>query len=64
MIRRDAGNAISPVHIRDPPVQPVFDERALDELRDEETHFRLRFDLMEHINAQNLPYLNDDNEGV
>jgi hypothetical protein len=62
MIIHENGTAISPVHIRDPPIQPVFDEEALGEIRHEETHFRLRFDLMEHIHAQHLPYIEEDDE--
>ena len=62
MIIHNAGNAISPVHIRDPPIEPVFDEAALAEIRDEDTHFRVRFDLMEHVHAQQLPYLEVDDE--
>lgn len=52
MIIHDAGTAIFPVHIRDPPIQPVFGEAALAEIRHEETHFRIRFDLIKHIHAQ------------
>ena len=62
MILHDSGNAISPVHIRDPTIEPVFDDEALDEIRHENTHFRLRFDLMEHIHAQQLPYIEVDDE--
>ena len=62
MILHDAGTAISPVHIPDPPIQPVFDEAALAEIRDEDTHFRVRFDLMEHVHAQQLAYLEVDDE--
>jgi hypothetical protein len=62
MIIHDAGTAISTIHIRNPLIQPVFDEAALAEIRHEETHFHLRFDLMEHIHAQQLPYLEVDDE--
>ena len=62
MIIHDAGIAISAVHIRDPPIQPVFNEAALAEIRNEDTHFRVRFDLMEHIHAQQLPYLEVNEE--
>lgn len=62
MIIHDAGTAISPVHIRDPPIPAVFDEEALGEIRHEDTHFRLRYDLTEHIHAQDLPYLEPDDE--
>ena len=62
MLIHDAGMAISPVHIRDPPIPPVFDETALEEIRHEETHFRLRFDLTEHIHAQDLPHLEPDDD--
>ena len=63
MIIHDAGNAISPVHIRDPLIQPVFDKAALAEIRHEETHFRLRFDLIDHIHTQQLSYLEVNDEG-
>nr|XP_043609668.1 uncharacterized protein LOC122581503 [Erigeron canadensis] len=56
--KRD-GRAISPVHIMDPPVQPVFDESVYAELIDEEVHHRLRYDLTEHVWAQDLAYLDD-----
>nr|XP_043624149.1 uncharacterized protein LOC122595774 [Erigeron canadensis] len=56
--KRD-GKAISPVHIMDPPVQPVFDESVYAELIDEEVHHRLRYDLTEHVWAQDLAYLDD-----
>jgi hypothetical protein len=62
MILHEAGTTISPVYIRDPLIQPVFDEAALAEIRHEETHFCLRFDLMENIHAQQLPYLEVDDE--
>nr|XP_043639400.1 protein ALP1-like [Erigeron canadensis] len=58
IIKRD-GRAISPVHIMDPPVQPVFDESVYAELIDEEVHHRLRYDLTEHVWAQDLAYLDD-----
>nr|XP_043639139.1 uncharacterized protein LOC122610213 [Erigeron canadensis] len=40
-VERDDGRAISPVHIRDPRVQPTSQHDRLQEIRDEETHFRL-----------------------
>nr|XP_043630531.1 protein ALP1-like [Erigeron canadensis] len=58
IIKRD-GRAISPVHIMDPLVQPVFDESVYAELIDEEVHHRLRYDLTEHVWAQDLAYLDD-----
>jgi hypothetical protein len=57
MILKDEGHAISPVYIRDPPVQPQLDETVLPELRDDQMHFRLKYDLADHINAQDLPHL-------
>nr|XP_043626069.1 uncharacterized protein LOC122597555 [Erigeron canadensis] len=57
MIIQDDGRAISPVHIEDPRVQPNSQHDRLQEIRDEETHFRLRNDLTEHIATQELPYL-------
>jgi len=57
MILKDDGNAISPVYIRDPPVQPVEDDDALEELHDPEIHHRLRYDITEHLAALDLDYL-------
>ncbi|KAI3826312.1 hypothetical protein L1987_00358 [Smallanthus sonchifolius] len=61
MILKDDGNAISPVYIRDPPVEPVIDDNVLSELHDVATHISLRFDLVEHI-ARNTPDLDEDEE--
>jgi len=57
MLIREDGRAISPVHIRDPPVQPVLDDTVLIELRHQSTYHRLRNDLTEHIASLELPYL-------
>ena len=57
MILKDDGNAIAPVHIRDPPVEPVFDDTVYNELIDEDTHYRLKYDLVEHLGEQDLPHL-------
>ena len=62
MIIKDEGRAISPVHIRDPPVEPTFDDNVLRELRNENLHYRLRFDLVEHLDSLNLPYLDADED--
>ena len=59
MILKDDQKAISPVHIMDPPVAPVFDDSVLPELLDEQIHYRLQYDLTEHVEAQNLAYLDD-----
>jgi hypothetical protein len=59
MIIKHEGRAISPVHIMDQPVPVVYDDTALPELLDEEVHHRLRFDLTEHLSAQDLAYLED-----
>jgi len=59
MVIKDDGRAISPVHIMDAPVDPVYDENVLTELINEEVHHRLRYDLTEHVAAQDLPYLDD-----
>ncbi|KAI3802713.1 hypothetical protein L1987_30854 [Smallanthus sonchifolius] len=61
MILKDDGNAISPVHIRDPPVEPVIDDNVLSELHDEATHISIRFNFVEHI-ARNTPDLDEDEE--
>ncbi|KAK9059839.1 hypothetical protein SSX86_020543 [Deinandra increscens subsp. villosa] len=49
MILKDEGKAISPVHIRDPPVNVNVDPNIISELRDAETHFQLRHDIKMHI---------------
>ncbi|PWA72925.1 harbinger transposase-derived protein [Artemisia annua] len=59
MILKDDHMTISPVHIMDQPVAPVYDESVLPELLDEDIHYRLRYDLTEHVAAQDLPYLDD-----
>ncbi|KAI3762178.1 hypothetical protein L1987_52602 [Smallanthus sonchifolius] len=51
MIIKDDENAISPVYIRDPPINPVIDDNVITELHDASTHFRLRFDLVEHVDS-------------
>ena len=60
MIIKDDGNAISPIHIRDPPTNPVVNLNAMLELRDEETHFKLRMDLVEHVMANVEIELSDE----
>ena len=63
MILKDDGNAIAPVHIRDPLVEPVaLDDSVLDELMDEDTHWRLKHDLVEHLGIMDLPNLLVDSE--
>ncbi|KAI3704588.1 hypothetical protein L1987_74813 [Smallanthus sonchifolius] len=59
MIIKDDGNAISPVYIRDPPINPVIDDNVLPELHDASTHFRLRFDLVKHVDS--TIHLDDEN---
>jgi hypothetical protein len=59
MFLKEGGRAICPVHIIDQPVNPVVDDSVLPELRDEEMHYRLRYDLTEHVGAQDLPYLDE-----
>ncbi|XP_021979865.1 uncharacterized protein LOC110875987 [Helianthus annuus] len=55
MILKDEGKAIAPVHIRDPPVEPALDNTVLGELMDEDTHWRLKHDLIDHLASQDLP---------
>ncbi|XP_022014104.1 uncharacterized protein LOC110913589 [Helianthus annuus] len=62
MILKDDGNAIAPVHIRDPPVEPALDDTLLDELMDEDTHWRLKHDLVNHLASQDLPHLLVDSD--
>ena len=61
-LKKDDGFAISPVHVRDPPVEPHVEENVFLELRDENTHFRLRFDLTEHLETLDLAYLHSDED--
>ncbi|XP_022039929.1 uncharacterized protein LOC110942457 [Helianthus annuus] len=58
----DDGNAIAPVHIRDPPVEPVIDDTVLGELMDKDTHWRLKHDLINHLASQDLPHLLVDSD--
>jgi hypothetical protein len=60
MIIKDDGRAISPVHIMDDRVQPVYDPTVLPELHDRFVHDRLRFDLTEHVANQDLAFLDDE----
>ncbi|KAJ0482109.1 putative harbinger transposase-derived protein [Helianthus annuus] len=62
MIIKDDGRAIAPVHIQDPPVEPVFDDTAYTELIDEDTHWRLKHDLVEHLGSLDLPHLEVDSD--
>jgi hypothetical protein len=62
MLVKEDGRAICLVHIIDQPVNLVFDESVLAELRDEDMCARLRFDLTEHVANQDLPHLNDPEE--
>nr|XP_043616259.1 uncharacterized protein LOC122588200 [Erigeron canadensis] len=59
MVIKGDGRAISPVHIMDQPVQPVWDETFLAELLNEDIHHHLRYDLIEHVEAQDLGHLDD-----
>ncbi|XP_022038498.1 uncharacterized protein LOC110941189 [Helianthus annuus] len=56
------GNAIVPVHIRDPPVEPVFDDTFYNELIDKNTYYKLKYDLVGHLGEQDLPYLLADSD--
>nr|XP_043629808.1 putative nuclease HARBI1 [Erigeron canadensis] len=59
MVIKGDGRAISPVHIMDQPVQPVWDDTFYAELLNEDIHHRLRYDLTEHVWAQDLGHLDD-----
>nr|XP_043611465.1 uncharacterized protein LOC122583093 [Erigeron canadensis] len=56
MVIKGDGRAISPVHIMD---QPVWDETFYAELLNEDIHYRFRYDLTEHVWAQDLGHLDD-----
>nr|XP_043616303.1 uncharacterized protein LOC122588249 [Erigeron canadensis] len=59
MVIKGDGRAISPVHIMDQPVQPVWDDTFYAELLNEDIHHRLRYDLTEHVWPQDLEHLDD-----
>ena len=59
MILKDDDEAISSVHIMDPPVAPVYEDSVLQELLDEDILNRLRYNLMKQMAAQDLPYLDN-----
>ncbi|XP_022024556.2 uncharacterized protein LOC110924885 [Helianthus annuus] len=58
----DDGNAIAPVHIRDPLVEPVFEDTVYNKLIDKDTHYRLKYDLVEHLGEQDLSHLLADSD--
>ncbi|XP_022003939.1 uncharacterized protein LOC110901416 [Helianthus annuus] len=62
IILKDEGRAIAPVHIRDPPVEPTLDDTVLGELMDEDTHWRLKHNLINHLASQDLPHLLVDSD--
>ncbi|MFS7913559.1 hypothetical protein Hanom_Chr02g00143161 [Helianthus anomalus] len=62
MIIKDDRSVIALIHIRDPPVEPVFDDTAFSELIDEETHQRLKHDLVEHLGRLDLPHLEENSD--
>ena len=49
MLIKHDGRAISPDWVPDPPTQTPVEENVNQDLRNEELHFRLRYDLIEHI---------------
>ncbi|KAJ0744501.1 hypothetical protein HanPI659440_Chr10g0388321 [Helianthus annuus] len=64
MILKEDEHAFSLVHIRVPVVEPVFNNTVLRELMDQDMHFRFRNDLVLHLAAQNLSYLEEESEDV
>ncbi|XP_022019685.1 uncharacterized protein LOC110919734 [Helianthus annuus] len=62
MILKDDEDAIAPVHIQDPPVEPVFEDTVYNELINEDTHYRLKYHLVEHLGEQDLPHLLADSD--
>nr|XP_043616280.1 protein ALP1-like [Erigeron canadensis] len=59
MVIKGDGRAISPVHIMDQTVQPVWNDTFYAELLNEDIHHRLRYDLTDDVWAQDLGHLND-----
>jgi hypothetical protein len=60
MILTDDGRAISPEYIPDPPTKVVGGVDILMEIHNETTHFQLKLDIIEHVHANLIVELTDD----
>ncbi|KAJ0443793.1 putative harbinger transposase-derived protein [Helianthus annuus] len=62
MLIKQDGRAISPDWVPDPPTQVQVPQNIQLELRNEETHFRLRYDLIELVGSLGLEFPDSDEE--
>ncbi|XP_022019659.1 uncharacterized protein LOC110919707 [Helianthus annuus] len=62
MLIKQDGRATSPDWVPDPPTQVHVPENIQQQLRDEETHFRLRYDFIELVGSLGLEFSNSDEE--
>ncbi|KAJ0827291.1 hypothetical protein HanRHA438_Chr17g0824011 [Helianthus annuus] len=62
MLIKQDGRAISPDWVSDPHTQVNVPENIQQDLRDEEIHFRLRYDLIELVSSLDLKFYNSDEE--
>ncbi|KAM0053991.1 hypothetical protein Hdeb2414_s0006g00190091 [Helianthus debilis subsp. tardiflorus] len=53
-IIKEDGHAISPYWVPDPPTQVQVPQNIQQELRNEEAHFRLRYDFIELVGSLGL----------
>ena len=62
MLIKEDGRAISPDWVPDPPTQNPVPENVHQDLRSEELHFRLRYDLIEYVGSLGLEFPDSDEE--
>ncbi|KAJ0802189.1 hypothetical protein HanPI659440_Chr03g0126311 [Helianthus annuus] len=62
MLIKEDGRAISPDWVPDIPTQVQIPQNIHLELRNEETHFRLRYDLIELVGSLGLEFHDSDEE--
>ena len=62
IIIKEDGRAISSDWVPNPSTQIQVPENIQQELRDEETHFRLRYDLIELVGSLGLEFPNSNKE--
>uniref|UniRef100_A0A251S9Z1 Putative harbinger transposase-derived protein n=1 Tax=Helianthus annuus TaxID=4232 RepID=A0A251S9Z1_HELAN len=62
MLIKEDGRAISPDWVPDPPTQVQVPQNIHLELRNEETHFRLRYDLIELVGSLGFEFHDSDEE--
>ncbi|MFS7959449.1 putative C2 domain-containing protein [Helianthus anomalus] len=64
MLIKEDGRAISPDWVPDPPTQVQVPQDIHLQLRNKETHFRLRYDLIELVGSLGLEFHDSDEEYV